>query len=123
MGRILRNTAVAVLAACVVASAAEARVRLVGSTPTAGQVIKAAPTSLRFNFSEPIAAVLSGAVVVSSSGDILNTGKAGTNGNNVRQMVVPLTGQIAAGSYTVSWHAVGGDGVRVDGAFNFEVKP
>jgi hypothetical protein len=123
MGRNLRNTAVAVLAACAIASAADARVRLVGSTPVAGSVVKAGMNSLRFNFSEPIALTLSGAVVVSSAGDIMNTGKAGLSSNSVRQLIVPVNGQVGAGSYTVSWHAVGGDGVRVDGSFNFDVKP
>jgi len=123
MARNLRNTALAVLAACAMASAADASPRLVGATPTPNGAVKSVPTSIRINFSEPIVATLSGVAIADDSGAPLTTGKTSTNGNNVRQMIVPITGKVETGFYTVLWHAVGNDGVRVNGTFQFEFKP
>ena len=123
MARNVRNTALAVLAACAIASTADASPRLVGATPTPNAAVKAKPTSIRISFNEPIVATLSGVAIANDSGMPLDTGKTSTNGNNVRQMIVPITGKVEAGFYTVLWHAVGNDGVRVNGTFQFEYKP
>jgi len=96
---------------------------MVNATPTPNATVKSAPTSIRISFSEPIAATLSGVAIANDSGMPLDTGKTSTNGNNIRQMIVPITGKIQSGSYTVLWHAVGSDGVRVNGTFQFEYKP
>ena len=38
-------------------------------------------------------------------------------------MIVPVTGELKPGKYTVAWHAVGDDTHHVEGKYNFEVKP
>jgi methionine-rich copper-binding protein CopC len=123
MARSIWSLTAAALAACAIATAADASPRLVGATPTPGSVVKSGPTSIRINFSEPIDAAQSGVAIANDSGQPLTTGKAGTNGNNIRQMVVPITGKIEPGMYTVVWHAVGRDAKRVNGTFFFELKP
>ena len=123
MGRYLRVAAVAVVAACAAASMAEASPRMVSATPTPGGVVKSAPSSIRVNFSEPVAEALTGAAMANDKGQPQTMGKAKLNGNNIRQIVVPITSKLTPGTYTVLWHAVGGDGARVDGTFQFEFKP
>lgn len=123
MSRTLWNTAFAALAACAIASTADAAPRLMGATPTPGGVVKSSPTSIRINFNEPIEATSSGVAIANDSGVALTTGKTSTNGNNIRQMIVPITGKLEPGMYTVVWHAVGRDAVRVNGTFSFEFKP
>jgi copper resistance protein C len=123
MARSIGNLAAAAFAVCTIASTADASPRLLGSTPTAGSVVKSGLTSIRINFSEPVDASQSGVAIANDSGQPLTTGKAGTNGNNIRQMVVPVTGKLEPGMYTVVWHAVGRDAVRVNGTFFFEYKP
>jgi hypothetical protein len=122
MGRYLRIAAIAV-AACAVASVAEASPRLTSATPTPGGVVKSAPSSIRVNFSEPVAEALTGAAMANDKGQAQTMGKAKLNGNNIRQIVVPISSKLEPGTYTVLWHAVGGDGARVDGTFQFEYKP
>ena len=123
MSRTLWNTTFAVLATCAIASAADAAPRLMGATPQPNSVVKSGPTSIRINFNEPIEATLSGVAIASDTGAPLTTGKTSTNGNNIRQMIVPITGKLEPGMYTVVWHAVGRDAVRVNGSFSFEYKP
>jgi methionine-rich copper-binding protein CopC len=113
----------AIAVACMGASAADAAPRMVGSTPAAGQVVKTAPASIRVNFSEPVAEAATGAALASDTGQPMQTGAPKLNGNNVRQIVVPITSKLEAGTYTVVWHAVGRDGMRVTGTFQFELKP
>jgi methionine-rich copper-binding protein CopC len=123
MAKNLATTALAVMAACAIASAADARPRMVNATPAANAVVKAAPKEIRILFSEQFALPLTGVAIASDSGQPLDTGKAGTNNNNVRQLVVPITGAVMPGKYLVLWHVVGADNVRVAGQFNFEYKP
>jgi methionine-rich copper-binding protein CopC len=122
MGRNLRLAA-AVAAIFCAASAAEAAPRLTSTTPTAGSTVKSAPSSIRASFSEPIAPTMSGVAIANDKGEGVDTGKTQLNGNNIRQMVVPITSKLTPGTYTVVWHAVGGDGVRVTGTFQFDLKP
>jgi len=122
MGRNLRLAA-AVAAIFCATSVAEAAPRLTSTTPTAGSTVKSAPSSIRASFSEPILPTMSGVAIASDKGEGIVTGKTQLNGNNVRQIVVPITTKLTAGTYTVVWHAVGGDGVRVTGTFQFDLKP
>src|SRR5262249_30489923 len=101
----------------------EAAPRLTGTTPAAGSTVKSAPSSIRASFSGPVAATMSGVAIVNDKGEDINTGKTNVNGNNSRQIVVPITSKLTPGTYTVVWHAVGGDGVRVTGTFQFDFKP
>jgi len=36
--------------------------------------------------------------------------------------MVPVTGTLADGSYTVDWHALSGDGHKTHGSYTFTVK-
>jgi copper resistance protein C len=38
-------------------------------------------------------------------------------------LVVPVTATLAAGTYTVDWHALATDGHKTNGSYTFTVKP
>jgi copper resistance protein C len=123
MGQTLRIIASIVVAACAMASAADASPRMTSATPTPGGVVKSPPASIRVSFSEPVAEALTGAAIANDKGQPQQTGKPTLNGNNVRQIVIPITSKLEPGTYTVLWHAVGRDAARVNGTFQFEYKP
>jgi hypothetical protein len=123
MGRFLQITAFAAMAACAIASTADARPRMMSATPVAGSTVKEAPKTIRITFSEGVTAAASGIAITGEGGQAIASGKTSISGANIRQITIPVTGDLVTGKYNVAWHAVGGDGVRVDGTFSFEVKP
>ncbi|AYG61221.1 hypothetical protein CCGE525_00435 [Rhizobium jaguaris] len=38
-------------------------------------------------------------------------------------LMVPISGTIGAGTYTVEWHALSADGHKTTGSYTFTVKP
>ena len=123
MGRFLQITAFAAMATCAIVSTADARPRMMSATPVVGSTVKEAPKTIRITFSEGIAPAASGIAITNEGGQAIASGKTSISGANIRQITVPVTGDLVPGKYNVAWHAVGGDGVRVDGTFSFEVKP
>ncbi len=110
-----------ILSLCITCSIANASPRMISATPGAKSVVSA-PTSLRILFSEPVAPTATGAAIASDKGQAMATGKPSLNGNNPRQIIVPITATMEPGTYTVAWFAVGRDAARVTGTFQFEVK-
>jgi methionine-rich copper-binding protein CopC len=123
MGRFVQITAFAAMAACAIVSTADARPRMLSATPVAGSTVKEAPKTIRITFSEGVMAPASGIAITREDGQAISSGKTSISGANVRQITIPVTGDLVPGKYNVAWHTVGGDGVRVDGTFSFEVKP
>ena len=102
---------------------ADAHPQLKMAGPAPGSVVNAAPKALRIQFSEGIVLGFSGIEVTNEKGEKQGTGTASLAPNDKAQLIVPLTGTLAPGKYTVAWHAVGDDTHHVDGKYNFEVKP
>jgi methionine-rich copper-binding protein CopC len=122
MGRIFQGLALAAVASFALVTAAEAAaVRLSSSTPATNTTVSTFK-SLRFTFSEPIILANSGAIMMMDNGPVVPLGKPTTAGGNPRQLVVPVTKDLAPGKYSAAWHAVGPDGNRVDGVIFFEIK-
>src|SRR6195256_4530949 len=114
---------VAVLATLAVASAADAHPQLKPAGPAPGSVVKASPKALRIQFNEGIVLGFSGIEVTDAAGKKQPVGEASLSPTDKNQLIVPLTGELTPGKYTVAWHAVGDDTHKVDGKYNFEVKP
>jgi copper resistance protein C len=121
MGKRLIVTA-AVISLCAIATAAGASPRMISVTPGAKSVVTTPPNAVRILFNEPVAETASGAAIANDKGQIVDIGKAVLNSNNPRQLVIPIRGALEPGMYTVVWHAVGRDTVRVTGTYQFEVK-
>jgi methionine-rich copper-binding protein CopC len=104
------------------ATAASAHPQLKSAGPAPGSVVTASPKALRIQFNEAIATAFSGVDVTNEKGEKQTTGKPTSAEKDKAQLIVPLTGTLAPGKYTVVWHAVGDDTHRVEGKYQFTVK-
>jgi methionine-rich copper-binding protein CopC len=112
-----------VIAAFSSISLANAHAQLKAAGPAPGSVVNASPKALRIQFNEAIELGFSGVEVTNEKGEKQPTGTATTAPNDKAQLIVPVTGELKPGKYTVLWHAVGDDTHRTEGRYNFEVKP
>jgi methionine-rich copper-binding protein CopC len=120
--KIARTGMLAVAAAVGMISLAHAHAQLKAAGPAPGSVVNASPKMLRIQFNEAIELGFSGVEVTNAKGEKMPTGAATNAANDKSQLIVPLTGELAPGKYTVAWHAVGDDTHRTEGRYNFEVK-
>jgi methionine-rich copper-binding protein CopC len=119
----LRIGIAAAIAAFFAVSAVDAHPQLKAAGPAPGSVVNASPKALRIQFNEAIEIGFSGIEVTNEKGEKQPTGTATTAANDKAQLIVPITGELKPGKYTVAWHAVGDDTHHVEGKYNFEVKP
>jgi methionine-rich copper-binding protein CopC len=115
--------ALAVLAAGLFTTSANAHATLTSSNPQANGSTTTSPTELRLSFSEGVVPKLSGVELKDASGKVVTTGTATVDPKDKKQLVVPLTTPLTAGSYTVNWHAVSEDTHRLKGEYSFKVVP
>jgi copper transport protein len=108
--------------ALVTATAASAHAELLSTTPADGSVVARSPAQITLRFSEAVASSLGSVRVLGPNGEQVATG--GVNKPSPSTLAVPITGQLAKGTYTVAWRAVSVDGHPLHGAFEFSVgKP
>ncbi|HYE42485.1 MAG TPA: copper homeostasis periplasmic binding protein CopC [Caulobacteraceae bacterium] len=115
-----RTAAALGLALSLGATAALAHPRVVSTSPAADAHVTA-PRSIRIAFSEVVFPKMSGAVVRDSAGRAVATGPAATDPKDRKVLVVPITGALPPGHYTVEWHVVSADTHRVTGKYAFMV--
>jgi methionine-rich copper-binding protein CopC len=90
--------------------------------PKPNAVLNASPTEIRIGFSEGFVPAFSGMEVDDASGKAVVTGTASVDPSDDKVMILPVTVKLAAGTYTVKWHAVGDDTHHVGGHYSFQVK-
>jgi methionine-rich copper-binding protein CopC len=110
-------------AALLIAFPASAHPRLTAAGPVPGSTIKVAPKNIRIQFSEAIELSFSGITLKNAKGEAVKTGEAVLGPNSKSLLMVPLTGALMPGKYTVEWHALGDDAHPQKGSFAFELKP
>jgi methionine-rich copper-binding protein CopC len=111
----------AILAAIFLASPAFAHPKLDSADPAADVSVVASPKEIKLNFSEGIIAKFSGLELKDESGRALTVGNPVVDPKDPKQLVVPVSTDLAAGRYTVSWHAVSEDTHKVSGDYSFRV--
>lgn len=104
-------------------SAAVAHPKLTQTMPEANTTVAPGPNEIRLIFNESLEASFSGADVKNERGKKIETGKATTEPKDPKQLVIPLSAPLTAGTYNVTWHAVAADSHRVKGSYSFTVKP
>jgi|KBSSwiStaDraftv2_1062776.scaffolds.fasta_scaffold1127254_2 methionine-rich copper-binding protein CopC len=104
-------------------SSADAHPQVKAAGPAPGSVVKESPKAVRIQFNEAIVVGFSGMEITNEKGEKQAIGAASNAANDKAQLIVPVNGTLAPGKYTVAWHAVGDDTHKVEGKFNFEVKP
>ena len=105
------------------ASAASAHPHIKTASPAADAVLTASPTEIRITFSEAVVPAFSGFDLKDASGKAIDLGKAAVNPKNKKELAAPVKATLAAGTYTLAWHALGDDTHHVTGHYDFEVKP
>jgi len=116
--RILAGIALVGVVLVAWAGPASAHAQLESTSPAAGAVLAEAPGEVRLSFTEPVEASLGAVRVYDSNADRVDDGGARKDGGDT--VVQPL-GELADGSYVVTWRVVSADGHPVHGAFTFQV--
>lgn len=111
-------TAAALVALVAGAGPAAAHASLESTSPGAGQVLVAPPGQVELTFSEPVEVSLGAVRVYDSNAERVEEGEVRHDGGD--SVVQPL-GDLANGSYVVTWRVVSADGHPIHGAFTFQV--
>ena len=96
---------------------ASAHATLIGTDPQQGEVLAAAPESIRFTYTESVAAVPDGTQVFDSAGQEVAS-SASSSGS---ELVVTLAEPIEDGTLVVVWRVISEDGHPVSGSLSFSV--
>lgn len=99
---------------------AMAHAKLIASSPPGGGTVAMADT-IRLRFNEGIAIKLSGADIQSPAGPVEHGPPTGEDGD--RTMVIGFAKPLPPAAYHVKWHVVSADSHKVQGSFDFTVKP
>ena len=112
----------ALFAVGVVTTSIEAHPTLKSASPAVDGTV-AAPTEIKLSFSEGVILKFSSVELKDQAGKTLTTGRLATDPKDHKQLIVPLQGPLAAGTYTVKWNVVSVDTHRVNGSYSFKVEP
>jgi methionine-rich copper-binding protein CopC len=102
---------------------ASAHAHLTSATPAVGGTVATAPTELDLKFSEGLNLKFTGVKVTGPAKAPVATGDAALGAGDDTTLVVPISDALAAGSYSVAWHALSTDGHKTSGTYKFTVKP
>lgn len=111
----------AILAMTFLTGPAFAHPKLDSANPAADGSVVASPKEIKLNFSEGIIAKFSGLELKDEGGRAVAVGSPVVDPKHPKQLVVPVSTALAAGRYTVSWHAVSEDTHKVNGDYSFKV--
>ena len=118
--RLVIATSIAALAFVAMTGVAQAHANLLSSDPASGATLQTPPTQLTLNYSEEPDPQLSQVELLNSSGTTVATGTPTLQEHAT--LVVPITGDMPNGVYTVSWSAVSvDDGHTTTDSFSFGV--
>jgi methionine-rich copper-binding protein CopC len=117
--RLLPASAIVSLGLC---GQALAHAHLTTSVPADKATVASAPTEIDLRFSEELELKFSGITIVGPDKAAVNVGNARL-ADEGKTLVVPVTGKLDAGRYTVEWHVLSEDGHKTRGTYDFIVKP
>jgi copper resistance protein C len=110
------------LAFALFASQAFAHARLEKATPPVGGTVASA-SEIKLEFSEGVEPRFTGVTLTAPGGANVPLGKPKVEASDQKVLIVPIAKPLAAGAYTVHWHAVSVDTHHTQGTFEFTVKP
>lgn len=122
MSNLIRALAIATVVGLGLTAQASAHAELKSATPPVDGTTATAPTELDLKFSEDLNLKFSGVKVTGPDNRSVQTGEAALMDENTTLMA-PISGTLAAGVYTVAWHALSADGHKTHGTYKFTVKP
>lgn len=98
---------------------ASAHNTLVSSDPADGSTVGSAPAAITLVFNEPAQALGSEVLVTDPNGATVSDGPVELVNASVIQ---PLTGELPAGVYSVTWRVTSADGHPIDGTLTFTAE-
>ena len=122
MTKTITSLGLAAILALGLAGQAFAHAHLKSATPADKSTIKTSPSELDLTFSEGLNLKFSGIKVTGPDKAIVKLGDAMLMQNDT-VLMVPVSGTLGAGTYTVEWHALSADGHKTNGSYTFTVKP
>lgn len=114
------NALILALGLSLSATAALAHAHLTAEMPTAKSTV-AAPTALMLTFSEDVNIKFTGVKITGPNKAEVKQGTPSLNADET-VLTIPVDGTLAAGTYTVDWHALSNDGHKTHGTYTFTVK-
>jgi methionine-rich copper-binding protein CopC len=117
-----RTTTLAIAAAATLALAAPAfaHTEVESTSPAAGGKASTAITKVTVTFGE---AIRTGTLkVYGPGGGKVSKGSGGRDPRKITRVRAGLKGSLAAGRYTVKWHATAADGHHQHGSFHFKLR-
>ena len=90
--------------------------------PAVGSTVHTAPASVTLLFSEGVEPAFSSIAVSDAAGARFDSGDPHTAPGDEKTLIVALK-PLAAGSYTVEWHATSVDTHKTEGKFTFTFAP
>ena len=121
-GPVAVRFAAAVLLLAALAAPAFAHAMLRMASPSAGATVRVAPARVTLTFSEAVEPAFSSVEVRDAAGARVDLGAVAQDGSAPNALVVRLK-PLAAGVYTVVWHATSVDTHRTEGRFSFTLAP
>ncbi|CCV15089.1 copper homeostasis periplasmic binding protein CopC [Mesorhizobium sp. STM 4661] len=98
-----------------------AHANLTSSVPAADSTVPA-PAQLELSFTEEVNLRFSAVKLSGPDGSLPATGAANLAEGNMG-LIVPVTGPLTPGSYSVDWNVLSVDGHKLQGTFSFNVAP
>lgn len=98
-----------------------AHAHLEASTPAANSTVTA-PSELDLKFSEELNLKFTGVELAGPAASAVKLNEPVLMDGD-KTLMVPISGLMPAGIYTVNWHALSEDGHKTQGSFKFTVKP
>jgi methionine-rich copper-binding protein CopC len=98
-----------------------AHAHLLSAAPPVNGAVATSPTELDLKFSEDLYLKFSGVRLTGPGKAPVQAGEATRMGGDATLMV-PLSGMLAPGVYTVDWHALSADGHKAVGSYTFTVN-
>lgn len=110
------------LLAAVALHTSSAHLHLLRSSPAANDTVATAPAAIKFWFSERPELAITMVKLTSSAGTPVQLAPLAVDTGANGPLVAAVRGQIAAGTYTVTWRTTATDGHPANGKFDFVVS-
>ncbi|MDE1991849.1 MAG: copper homeostasis periplasmic binding protein CopC [Rhizobiaceae bacterium] len=122
MTRTFTALSLATILALGVAGQAFAHAHLKSSAPADKSTVTGSPSELDLTFTEGLNLKFSGIKVTGPDKALVKLGD-GMLMQKDTVLMVPIAEKLAAGTYTVEWHALSTDGHKTNGNYTFIVRP
>ena len=122
MSNLVRTAGVALIVALGLTAPAFAHAHLKTASPAADGTVTTSPTELDLTFTEGVNLKFTGVKLTGPDNKAVAIGDGMLAGGD-EMLMVPISGTLAAGVYTVEWHALSTDGHKTTGTYVFTVKP